>query len=169
VEGETRLTFDPSSEVSGVWLPDGRSVIFAAERNGPPHLFQKELEGGVETELLPSTQRRQAPTDISPDGQIVAFEQISDRGDYDLWTLRLDGPRRPTPLMTSTFNERGLRFSPPDGRFVTFTSDERVALRSMWHPGLSSAHGRGSRAEAARRLNGVVMVVNSTTRLRTGI
>jgi Tol biopolymer transport system component/DNA-binding winged helix-turn-helix (wHTH) protein len=156
VEGETRLTFDPSSEVSGVWLPDGRSVIFAAERNGPPHLFQKELEGGAETELLPSTQRRQAPTDISPDGRIVAFEQISDRGDYDLWTLRLDGPRRPTPLMTSTFNERGLRFSPPDGRFVTFTSDEsgRAEVYVAPWPVLSArtrvSSGGGSAAQWSR-------------------
>jgi Tol biopolymer transport system component len=76
----TRLTSDPPSEVSGAWLPDGRRVIFAAERDGPPHLVQKNLETGTETELLPARQRRQAPTDVSPDGRIVAFEQISERG-----------------------------------------------------------------------------------------
>src|SRR5262249_25328027 len=36
---ETRLTSDPSSEIAGVWLPQGSGVIFAAERGGPPHLF----------------------------------------------------------------------------------------------------------------------------------
>ena len=53
----------------------------------------------------------------------MAFEQISERGDADLWTLPLNGPRQAAPLMASVFNERGLRFS-PDGQFVTFASDE---------------------------------------------
>jgi eukaryotic-like serine/threonine-protein kinase len=120
---ETRLTSDPSSEVSGAWLPDGHGVIFAAERGGPPHLFYKDVETGAERELLPSAQRLQIPTDISPDGRIVAFEQVSERGDADLWTMPVDRTRPPTPLIASAFNERGLRFS-PDGQVVAFVSDE---------------------------------------------
>jgi len=149
---EMRLTSDPSSEVSGVWLPDGRRVIFAAERDGPPHLFQKDLETGTETELLPAKQRRQAPTDISPDGRTVAFEQISERGDYDLWTLPLNGTRQAAPLMASAFNERGLRFS-PDGQFVAFTSDESgrteiyVALLSVLSARTRVSNGGGLAAQ----------------------
>jgi len=119
---ETRLTTDPHGGV-GVWLPHGRGVIFTAERDGPPHLFYKDLETGREIELLPSTRRLQIPTDISPDGRIVAFEQISERGDADLWAVPVDGSRPPAPLIASAFNERGLHFS-PDGQFAAFTSDE---------------------------------------------
>jgi eukaryotic-like serine/threonine-protein kinase len=70
--------------------------------------------------------------------------------------LRLDGPRRPTPLMTSTFNERGLRFSPPDGRIVTFTSDEsgRAEVYVAPWPALSArtrvSSGGGSAAQWSR-------------------
>jgi eukaryotic-like serine/threonine-protein kinase len=119
---ETRLTSDPHGGI-GVWLPHGRGVIFTAERDGPPHLFYKDLETGTEKELLPSKRRLQIPTDISPDGRIVAFEQISERGDADLWTVPVDGSRPPAPLIASAFNERGLHFS-PDGQFAAFTSDE---------------------------------------------
>jgi len=132
---ETPLTSDPSSEVSGVWLPNGESVIFAAERGGPPHLYRKDLATGSEVELLPATQRRQTPADISADGRIVAFEQINERGDADLWTLELDGSQPPRPLIASSFSERGLQFS-PDGQTLAFTSNESgrpeiyVAMRS---------------------------------------
>jgi Tol biopolymer transport system component/DNA-binding winged helix-turn-helix (wHTH) protein len=119
---EIRQTSDPHGGI-GVWLPNGRSVIFTGGRDGPPHLFHKDLETGIERELLPSRQRLQIPTDVSPDGRIVAFEQISERGDADLWTVPVDGSRPPAPLLASAFNERGLHFS-PDGHFAAFTSDE---------------------------------------------
>ena len=98
-------------------------MIFTAERDGPPHLFYEDLETLSEKELLPAQRRLQIPTDVSPNGQIVAFEQISERGDADLWTVPLDGSRAPAPVLASAFNERGLHFS-PDGQFAAFTSDE---------------------------------------------
>jgi Tol biopolymer transport system component len=181
---ETRLTSDPSSEVSGVWFPDGLRVIFAAEREGPPHLFQKDLKTGTETELLPSKLRRQAPTDISPDGRIVAFEQFSERGDADLWTLPLDGARQAAPLMASAFNERGLRFS-PDSRFVAFTSDESgraeiyAAPSSLLSAKTRISNGGGSAAQWGpdgrelfyMAIDGYVMVVpvRTTPSLEIGV
>jgi dipeptidyl aminopeptidase/acylaminoacyl peptidase len=119
---EDRLTWDPHGGV-GVWLPHGRGVIFTGERGGPPHLFYEDLETRTEKELLAPNQRLQIPTDVSPDGRVVAFEQISERGDADLWTAPIDGSRPPAPLLASLFNERGLHFS-PDGHFSVFTSDE---------------------------------------------
>src|SRR4029453_10138803 len=55
--------------------------------------------------------------------RVVAFEQTSERGDADLWTVPVDGSRPPAPLMAFAFNDRGLHFS-PDGHFAAFTSDE---------------------------------------------
>jgi eukaryotic-like serine/threonine-protein kinase len=120
---EIPLTSDPHGGV-GVWLPPrGRGVIFTAERGGLPHLFYEDVETRRQKELVPSSQRLQMPTDVSPDGRVVAFEQISERGDADLWTVPVDGSRSAAPLLASAFNERGLHFS-PDGRFAAFTSDE---------------------------------------------
>lgn len=68
-------------------------------------------------------QRLQIPTDVAPDGRLVAFELTSERGDADLWTVPVDGSRPPAPLLASAFNERGLHCS-PDGQFAAFMSDE---------------------------------------------
>ena len=67
---ETRLTSDPTSEGFGVWLRDGRGVVFAADRGGPYHLFRKNLVTGAEDELLPVGRRQQAE-DVSPDGKTL--------------------------------------------------------------------------------------------------
>lgn len=84
----------------------------------------------------------------------MAFEQISERGDADLWTLPLNGPRQAAPLMASVFNERGLRFS-PDGQFVTFTSDESGRTEIYVAPlSVLSARTRVSNG-GGWRLNGV--------------
>jgi Tol biopolymer transport system component len=119
---ETRLTSDPTSEGPGVWLHDGRGVVFQADRGGPPHLFRKDLVTGVEDELLP-VGRHQAPEDVSPDGKILVFSERTARGNFDVLALSLRAPGVPSVLLGSRFDERGLRFS-PDGRAVAFISDE---------------------------------------------
>src|SRR6185369_2202927 len=72
---ETRLTSDPGNEVSGVWLPGGRSVAFAADRGTPPpHVFRKDLVTGAEDEWLPAG-KFQLVDDVSPDGTVVVFSE----------------------------------------------------------------------------------------------
>jgi Tol biopolymer transport system component len=119
---ETRLTSDPGSENLGVWLPDGRGVVFVADRGGLPHLFRKDLRTGVEDELTPMG-RRQMSADVSPDGTTLAYGERTSRGNFDILSLSLDGRGAPAPLRGTRFDERDLRFS-PDGRAVVFLSDE---------------------------------------------
>lgn len=120
--GETRLTADLTSEVYPVWLRDGRGIVFSADRDGPPHLFRKNLLTGTEEALLPPGQLQQ-PDDVTPDGRTLAFRQRTPRGNYDILTLELDVPGSSKVLVGSAFDEVGLRFS-PDGRAAAFLSDE---------------------------------------------
>jgi serine/threonine protein kinase len=119
---ETRLTSDPGSENDGLWLPDGRNVVFMADRGGPPHLFRKNLLTGAEDALSPPG-RIQQPTDVSPDGKMVVYTERTAGGSYDVLALSLPAPGTPEVLLGSRFNEGQLQFS-PDGRAVVFTSDE---------------------------------------------
>ena len=34
-------------------MPDGRGIVFSADRGGAPHLFRKDLATGVENQLIP--------------------------------------------------------------------------------------------------------------------
>jgi eukaryotic-like serine/threonine-protein kinase len=118
---ETRLTSDPGSEGGATWLPTSHAVVFQADRGGPPHLFRKDLLTGKEDELTPVA-TFQEPLDISPDGQWVAFQRRTARGNNDIDKLPLAGGK-PSPLLDSPFDEIDLRFS-PDGRSIAIVSDE---------------------------------------------
>ena len=45
------------------------------------------------------------------------------QGNFDIWTLPLDGSGPPTVLVESPFDKKEVRFS-PDGRFLAFISSE---------------------------------------------
>jgi len=136
--GETRLTADRTSEAFPVWLRGGRGVVFMADRGGPPHLFRKDLITEVEEPLLPPG-RLQQPDDVSPDGETLAYDQRSTRGNYDILTLPLLSTGRSSVLIGSPFDEVQLRFA-PDGRAAAFLSDEtgRYELYVAALPGMTS-------------------------------
>jgi eukaryotic-like serine/threonine-protein kinase len=120
---ETRLTSDPGNEMSGVWLPDRRSVAFAADRGTPPpHVFRKDLVTGAEDEWVPAG-RFQLVDDISPDGTTLVFSERTGSGTWNLSLLALAGSHTRRPLLPAPFNVMNARFS-PDGRFVAFDSDD---------------------------------------------
>ena len=117
--GEQRLTSDPTSEVNGIWHPDGASIYFSADRGGPPHVYRKNLRTGVEAEMT-QPGGLQLPEAISPDRKVVFTARAG--ANMDLWTIPADGGAR-TPLLQSAFNEAQAQFS-PDGRVMAVTSNE---------------------------------------------
>ncbi len=119
---ETRLTSDPGSEAMAVWLRDGRSIAFMADRGGSPHLFRKDLVTGAEEELLPEG-RLQQPLDASPDGKSLLYAERTLRGNYDILMLPFTKPATPTPIAQSRFDESYARIS-PDGRAIALHSNE---------------------------------------------
>jgi Tol biopolymer transport system component len=118
---ETRVTMDPSSEGYAVWMPDGRSVFYNADRGGPPQIFRKNLTTGREDSVLPSSGTYQQPEDVSPDGKILLYGQRA-AGGNNIWMLALDGSHAPAVVVDSPFDEEMVRFS-PDGRFFSFHSN----------------------------------------------
>jgi Tol biopolymer transport system component len=122
---ETRLTSDPGSEAFPVWMPDGRSILFADEShsNKTLNLARKRLDTGIEDQLLPIGTQQRRPIDVSPDGHTLLFTERTARGALNLFTLPLAGPATPSPLFGSRFNEADPRFS-PDGRAMSFISNE---------------------------------------------
>jgi Tol biopolymer transport system component len=117
---ETRLTSDPLSESFPVWLPQGRGIVFMADRGGPPHLFRKDTATGADDQLLPPG-RLQQPHDVSAAGDIL-FTERTERGNNDVRMLHL-GDGSVSDVFDSQFDEQQPRLS-PDNRAIAVVSDE---------------------------------------------
>jgi Tol biopolymer transport system component len=119
---QTRVTFDPSSEFSAVWSPDGLRLIYSSDRGGKkPDLYQVNLKDLKSDLLLPSIDPKSA-TDISPDGRFLLYNEGS-LVQRDIRVLPLSGEKRPFAFVATPFDENDARFS-PDGRFVAYASAE---------------------------------------------
>jgi Tol biopolymer transport system component len=122
----SRLTAELAPDLSPVWSPDGRSVIFTSKRNGPADIYWKSAAGGDDVLLFASSAEK-AVTSWSRDGRYVAFYTTgaTDRG---VWILPLDGSSPPKPgtpfrvVQSGAFDWSG-EFS-PDGRWLAYASRE---------------------------------------------
>jgi DNA-binding winged helix-turn-helix (wHTH) protein len=120
-EVPTRVVADGSYPL---WLPDGRTVAFAAAREpGPIGLYLRNMENGVD-ELLLRTPGRPIVSDASADGQTIAYTMVSDaQTRQDIWTVPRHQPGQPSRLIASAAREIHPEIS-PDGRWIAYASDE---------------------------------------------
>ena len=73
---------------------------------------------------------------MSPDRQTLVFVERTSQSPFDIGALPLSGSGKPVNLLRSSFSKSGVRFS-PDGRFLSFISDESSAPEAdvMPYPG----------------------------------
>ena len=120
----SRLTFDPSSDRSIAWTPDGTRVLFSSDRvGGEWNLYWKAADGTGEVERLTESANTQFGSSFSPDGESLVFceNQFDDRG--DLRVLSLAGYRGAETLLATEFAERDAEIF-PDGRWMAYQSDQ---------------------------------------------
>ena len=104
----SRFTFDGSGSRSGVWSPDGESLVFSSDRDGTWDLYRRFLDGSSKDELLYSDDYRMRAFGWHPDGSTLGFEQFSEEGRWDILMLPLSGDRAPRPLPPDAI-QRGRR------------------------------------------------------------
>jgi len=120
---EAPVTDGLDTEAFPKLLADGKTLVFSAVRGTPPLLRRRDMATGKETPLTEGRRTFQMPEDVSPDGRTLVFVERTETGNFDIWTLDLDGSAKPVPLLQSPFEKHKVRFS-PDGRFVAFVSNE---------------------------------------------
>jgi WD40 repeat protein len=119
----TRQTVDPGNEFDGVWSPDGSLFAFNSSRKGVMNLYLKHGSSGVEETLLEDGFSK-FPQSWSPDGKFLMYLSLNPDEGQDVFVLPLEGDRKPIPFVVTEFSEGiGARFS-PDGRWVSYTSEE---------------------------------------------
>lgn len=124
---ETPLSFDPESEMNGVWSPDDQWLAYSWSPGGVQGVYRRRVDGGGEAQLVFDDGQNCTPTDWSGDGRTLALALddsagLTHIGVYDLeaGSFRLLHPK------VNHF-ETGGRFS-PDGKWLCYTSFETGKL-----------------------------------------
>jgi len=120
---KTRFTFEPGEELGPRWFPDGRSLVYASTRGAQQGLYRKQVEGSGVEELLYASETIKLPSGVSPDGKLIAFQELGVETNFDIWILPLTGDRKPYPFLKTSFNEADAVFS-PDGKWLAYDSNE---------------------------------------------
>ncbi len=122
----TRFTFGRADVGSGVFSPDGETVIWGSTENKEQYsIHRKSIGGSGDGELLSVFDRRTVPGAWHPDGSTVLLasrvSQAPTNVDLLSWSLTEDAA--PQPWIESDFVEYSPGFS-PDGRWVVYGSNE---------------------------------------------
>ena len=131
-----RLTFGSGRSQSPVWMPDGRQMVFASNREGRFHLYRKLSNVSKQDEVVLKSAHDKTPTSMSPDGRFLLYTQMDPQTRSDIWVLTNPGgpgERKPVPFLRQEFDESEAQFSPdletgrspePGSRWVAYTSNE---------------------------------------------
>jgi len=119
----TKFTFDAGSELSSVWSPDGKRIVYGALRTRPVINLKRSDASGGEEQIAAPGGIFLFPSSFSPDGHLLAYSAGASAVFQDIWIMPLTGDRTATPILKTPASELYPRFS-PDGRWLMYTSDE---------------------------------------------
>lgn len=126
---DQQLTSNRGSEVSPVWIDDGRAILFAGDSPGSlPHLFRKNLATGKEEQLLPPG-NQQLAMDVFPDGRAVTYVERMSEG-FRMFQLPLARSASPTQLLPGQ-SVNHMRLS-PDGHAMTFVAGDGAGRMDVY-------------------------------------
>jgi Tol biopolymer transport system component len=120
---ETRFTVDPAVDWLPVWSPGGGNVVFSSQAGGPYNLWRKAASGAGNPERFTHSPNLQRVTDWSPDGRHLLFSEVRLAAGEDLMILPIESGK-PYGWMQTAFDERNAVFSPGDGRWIAYQSND---------------------------------------------
>jgi serine/threonine-protein kinase len=128
-----RLTNDAAADMSPVWTPNGRRLIWSSARdNDIGNLYWQASDGTGSAERLTTNTFAQFPTSISPDGtRVLLFAASAPQSRRAISILTLPAPSagleagrlQPEPLLQSSADQQNGEIS-PDGCWIAYQSNE---------------------------------------------
>jgi Tol biopolymer transport system component len=112
-----RFTFDPADDAGPIWSVDASRVVFSSDRKGRYDIYQKASNGAGIEEVILEDSASKYPGGLSPNGQFLLYGELGPVPSMRVLPLSVD--RKAFPFSNGFSGQ----FS-PDGRWVTFDSDE---------------------------------------------
>ncbi len=100
------------------WSPDGRFLIYTAERQGDYNIYKISTKGGKEIRLTRSKGLDDG-SQFTPDGKFIYFNSVRS-GSMQIWRMRPDGSEQ-EQITNDTYNNWFPHIS-PDGKWIVFLS-----------------------------------------------
>lgn len=100
------------------WSPDGKYLVYCAERNGEYDVYRIPAEGGQEKQLTTAPGLDDGP-EYSPDGKYIYFNSTR-TGTMQIWRMKPDGTDQEQVTFDS-FNDWFAHPS-PDGKWLIYIS-----------------------------------------------
>lgn len=139
--GQRQLTNNPEADQFYPSLaPDGQSVVFSANLDGPDDIYEMALNGAPQR--LTRQGKAYAPT-ISPDGHQIAYTQFSGETP-SIWLMNRDGSDAHL-LITQSWDPAWS----PDGRWILHASDRSGSIQ-LWR-----VHTDGTQLEPLTAMDGL--------------
>lgn len=117
LESTTRLTNDEHSEGSVRWCPDGKSIVYGWDRDGPPDVYALDVDGNSSPRFVYDSGRIDYPLACLPGNRVLVKTTSGGAAEYHL--VNLDG--RVEDEAANVSRPDGGVVS-PDGRWLAFTS-----------------------------------------------
>jgi TolB protein len=103
------------------WSPDGKTLVYCANRNGNFDVYSIPVEGGEEKRLTTAEGLDDGP-EYSPDGKYIYFNSVR-TGLMQIWRMKPDGSEQ-TQITKDEYNNWFAHPS-PDGKWLVIISYEK--------------------------------------------
>jgi eukaryotic-like serine/threonine-protein kinase len=128
-----RLTSDLANDLSPIWEPSGRRIVWSSTRDGVQSLYQMAASGDGKETLLLNTGHPILPTDWSQDGRFIIYYEIHPKTKSDIWVLPINGSGQEEPRsVVQTNNRETAGTLSPDGHWLAYASDELSGRYEIW-------------------------------------
>jgi len=116
--GEARLVTDKYPSYFHGWSPDGKTLIYTAQRNEVYDIYSISVNGGKETQLT-NARGLDDGSEYSPDGKYIYFNSTR-TGTMQIWRMKPDGSQQ-EQITFDQYNDWFPHIS-PDGKWIVFIS-----------------------------------------------
>jgi hypothetical protein len=104
------------------WSPNGKTLVYCAEREGDYDVYTIPAGGGKETRLTRSPGLDDGP-EYSPDGKTIYFNSVR-TGQMKIWRMHADGSRQEQVTLDDEYAD-WFPHPSPDGKHIVFLSYHR--------------------------------------------